>query len=294
MLPTRSGIAILSASVSLLAGFSFAARADIVYFESFTGTNGASWPTPWIQGSSHVTVKDLQNGRARLNGDPGFVARMLMPEFPMPDVEVTVTFEFENVANQGIGFYVRQNGGTLREYLPHGQGYALFLKGAWGWPEDLGLWREIDGVETQFAWGTDPVGVGLQNGTRYQLRFRVTQLDAATTRLQARVWPEGQAEPVAWTIEANDSQPELQSTSGAYAIDIYNYSGFQHIFVDDLLIRPYPGAGAVAGPAMSPRLLLSPPAPHPIAGRTNLGLALSEAGDADLRVYDSAGRLVAR
>ncbi len=290
----RRAIANLAGVATLIGGLVSNACADLVYFENFTGTNGASWPAPWIQGSSHVTVKDLQNGRARLNGDPGFVARMLMPEFPLADVEVTVTFEFEDVVHQGIGFYVRQNGGTLREYLPHGQGYALFLKGAWGWPEDLGLWREIDGVETQFAWGYDPVVSGLQNGTRYQLRFRVTQPDAATTRLQAKVWPEGDAEPVAWTIEANDSQPELQGISGGYAIDIYNYSGFQHIFVDDLLIRPYPGPGAVADPAPAPRLLLSPPAPHPIAGRANLGLALPEAGHADLSVYDSAGRLIAR
>ncbi len=289
----RRVIAIIAAGMALQAGFTCVARADLVYFENFNGANGAPWPSPWIQGSSHVTVKDLQNGRARLNGDPAYVARMLLPVFPQPDVEVTATFEFEDVANQGIGFYVRQNGGTLREYLPHGQGYALFLKGAWYWPEDLGLWREIDGVETQFAWGNNPVAGGLQNGTRYRLRYRVSQVDAANTLLRAKVWPEAQSEPAAWTIEATDAQIELQGISGTYAIDIYNYSGFQHIFVDDLLISPFPFSQAVSDPAMPASLALSAPAPHPVTGRASLRLTMPEAAHAELRLYDSGGRLVA-
>ena len=289
----RRAIVILAAGLVVLAGFTSAVRADLVYFEHFSGVNGAPWPSPWTQGSSHVTVKDQQNGRARLNGDPAFVARMLLPVFPLTDVEVTVTFEFEDVANQGIGFYVRQNGGTLREYLPHGQGYALFLKGAWYWTEDLGLWREIDGIETQFAWGNNPVAGGLQNGTRYRLRYRVSQVDAATTRLRAKVWPEAQSEPAAWTLEATDAQSELQGTSGTYAIDIYNYSGFQHIFIDDLFIQPFPISQAVTDPARSPFLALSAPTPHPVTGRASLPLSLPEAAHAELRLYDSVGRMVA-
>ena len=73
---------------------------------------------------------------------------------------------------------------------------------------------------------------GLQSHTRYRLRYRVTQDSPGTTLLQARVWPESTSEPVAWTIEAFDSQVQLQGTAGSFAIDIYNYSGFGHIYID--------------------------------------------------------------
>jgi hypothetical protein len=282
---------VTSALLVLLAS---AAAASLPYTETFDGPDGSPWPSPWIVGSSHVSVADLQANRARLNGDPAFVARMILPGFSAVDTEVLVTVEFEDVHNQGFGFYVRQNGGTLQEYLPHGQGYALFLKGNWYWPEDLGLWREIDGVETQFAWGNDPVAGGLQSDTRYRLRYRVTQDTPNTTLLQARVWPENEAEPAAWTIEAFDGQPELQNTAGSFAIDIYNYSGFGHIFIDDLEINEYPvpSSAEVIPPAGG--FGLSAPRPHPVVGSATIDVTVEEDTEAEVFVFDVSGRLVAR
>ena len=271
-----------------------AASAQLPYAEDFTGVNGSPWPAPWFNGSSHVTVQDLQDGRARLNGDPTWVSRMILPGFSETDVEVSVTFEFENVSQQGIGFYVRQNGGTLHEYLPHGQGYALFLKGAWGWPEDLGLWREIDGVETQFMTGYDPVPGGLQNGVRYRLRYRVTQQSPSVTRLQARVWPEGSSEPLFWTVEGTDTQPLLQNTPGSFAIDIYNQAGTSHVFIDDVRIERYPATTAVPQAIVRERLTLSAPRPHPVGHDSSIGLSLVEAGEVEWTLLDLAGREVAR
>ncbi len=268
--------------------------ATLPYLESFDGGNGAAWPAPWFPGSTHVTVWDLQANRARLNGDPAFVARMILPGYAESDVEAEVTVEFEDVDNQGFGFYVRQNGGTLQEYIPHGQGYAMFLKGDWFWPEDLGLWREIDGVETQFAWGNNPIAGGLLSGTRYRLRYRVTQTNPTTTLLQAKVWPEGSAEPPAWTIESSDTRPELQGALGSFAIDIYNYSGFGHIFIDDLLINRYPLPTGVASAAEPAAVGLSLPRPHPVVGPTKIEIVLPERAPVELSVYDVAGRLVAR
>ncbi len=270
-----------------------ASGAEFPYAESFTGTDAAPWPAPWFPGSSHVTAWDLQQGRARLNGDPSFVARMLLPGFSEVDVEAEVTFEFEDFVHQGIGFYVRQNGGTLQEYLPHGQGYAMFLKGPWAWPEDLGLWREIGGVETQFAWGYDPIAGGLQNGVRYRLRFRVTQSTPGSTLLQAKVWPEAATEPAAWTIEATDFQAQLQGTAGSFAIDIYNHLGAGHVFLDDIVIRRYPYPLAAGGAPPSGGLALSAPRPHPIRSGARVDLVLPRASEARLAVHDLAGRRVA-
>lgn len=302
-LPTKSSSCISTMVIALLATGAVtlldaatprsAAAAELPYQESFTGTNGSDWPTPWFPGSSHVTVWDLSNGRGRLNGDPMFVARMILPGFAASDVEAEVTFEFEDVARQGIGFYVRQNGGTLQEYVPHGQGYAMFLKGNWAWHEDLGLWREIDGIETQFAWGPDPIAGGLQNGVRYRLRFRVTQMDAVTTLLQAKVWPEANSEPANWTIEATDSHPLLQGTLGSFAADIYNHSGFGHIFLDDISIQSFPIVNDVAPSSLDPlrHLVVRP---HPVEERAEIDFELVDSSPSWISVLDVQGRLITR
>ncbi len=267
--------------------------AQLPYAEDFSAADGSPWPAPWFNGSAHVTVQDIQDGRGRLNGGHQQVARMILPGFSETDIEATMTFEFENVTGQGIGFYARQNGGLLQEYVPFGQGYAMFLKGPWGWPDDLGLWYEIAGVETQFLSSYFPVPSGLENGVRYRLRFRVTQQDPATTRLQARVWPEGSPEPAAWTSDGTNTQPLLQNTPGGFAIDIYNHSGAGHIFIDDLLIERYPATTNVPNASHTSRLALAAPWPNPVRETANIGLSIAEATEIDLTLRDIAGRVVA-
>ncbi|MEQ1832613.1 MAG: hypothetical protein ABL977_06110 [Candidatus Eisenbacteria bacterium] len=266
--------------------------ATLPYQESFPYPDGSAWPAPWFAGSAHVTLLDIQSGRARWAGDPTWVARMILPGFAATDVEATLTVEFEDVAHQGIGFYVRQNGGTLREYVPFGQGYALFLKGAWGWPEDLGLWREIAGIETQFAARYDPLVSPLQDHVRYRLRYRVTQQDAATTLLQAKVWAEAASEPLAWTIEATDTRAELQGFAGSFALDIYNFSGSLPVYVDDLAIEAWPPVSGIPLQPASRSLALSPPRPQPLRSGATYELTTPEGGHAEVVLLDVRGRRV--
>lgn len=273
-------------------------HAQLPYAESFDGPDGAGWPAPWTTMSFYITVHDLQGNRGRwsgqaANGSGAIVCRMLLPGFAGTDIEATMTLEFENVANQGIGFYARQNGGTLREYVPHGQGYAFFLKGGWGWPEDLGIWREVDGQEMQFATGYNPIAGGLQNGVRYRVRYRVTQHAPDSTRIQAKIWPEAGSEPAGWTVETFDSQPEIQNTPGGFALDIYNFMGTDHVFVDDLLITPYPFNVSAPEPSAVARVALAVPRPHPVSGPTRIACTVPTASRARLDVFDPAGRRVA-
>jgi len=275
-----------------------AAGAQLPYAESFDGTDGDPWPAPWTTMSFYVTEHDLQGDRARLgaqaaNGSGVILGRMLLTGFLETDVEATMTLEFEDAANQGIGFYARQNGGTLQEYLPHGQGYAMFLKGGWIWPEDLGIWREIDGQEMQFATGYNPVAGGLQNGVRYRTRFRVTQHGADSTLIQAKVWPESGSEPGTWTVEAFDTSPELQNTPGGFALDLYNAQGTAHVFVDDLLITEYPGSVGIPPSERLPRISLAVPSPHPAGRAVGITCSAPHPVRAAVGVFDVSGRRVA-
>ncbi|NJL29052.1 MAG: SMP-30/gluconolactonase/LRE family protein, partial [Thermoanaerobaculia bacterium] len=168
------------------------------------------------------------------------------------DVEVRFTLVFEDVASQGVGFYVRQNGGYLQQTTPHGQGYAVFVEGFRGTP-GIGVWREVDGVEQDILINFDPA-LGFQNGVPYRVRFRVNQVDSATTLLQAKIWPVGQTEPAAWNVRATDTTPQLQGITGGIALD--SWSGIQspnpitaHTLIDDVeveaLCNPLSARGAL-------------------------------------------------
>jgi hypothetical protein len=198
------------------------------------------------------TLADLQGGRARFRPTPsGYSLARLDAPIATRDIEARLTVVFEDPDTQGVGFYVRQNGGYLDQSTPHGQGYAVFVEAFRG--PGIGVWREVDGVEVPIDILFD-AALGLQDGVPYRVRFRVNQVDAATTLLQAKVWPAAQAEPECWHVQATDTTPKLQNVEGGIALD--SWSSIQspnpitaHTLVDDdeveALCNPLAGIGAV-------------------------------------------------
>jgi gluconolactonase len=177
------------------------------------------------------------------------LARLYAP-LAETDVEARFTVEFEDIAQQGVGFYVRQNGGYLQQSMPHGQGYGVFVEGFRGF-QGIGVWREIDGDEQQLL---IDMGQTIADGTRYRVRFQVHQIDAASTMLRAKMWPEAAAEPAGWDVEHVDASPELQGVSGGIVADSWSsiISGGptpDHTLIDDVeivpLCNPLAGIGAV-------------------------------------------------
>jgi len=222
------------------------------FVENFAGADGDPWPAYW-SAVGGVALADLQAGQARFRPVPsGYSLARLFAPVDTRDVELRFTVVFEDIATQGVGFYVRQNGGYLQQTTPFGQGYAVFVEGFRALP-GIGVWREVDGVEQQIQIFFD-AALNFQNGVPYRVRFRVNQVDLATTMLQAKVWPEADAEPEGWQVQATDSTPALQGISGGIAPD--SWSALQspgpitaHTFVDDIeveaLCNPLAGRGAV-------------------------------------------------
>jgi len=214
----------------------WSARVGSAYVETFSGADGSPWPMPWAATGS-VALADLQGGRARWRPTAsGYSLARLDAPIATRDVEVQFTVVFEDIATQGVGFYVRQNGGYLQQTVPHGQGYAVFVEGFRG--PGIGVWREVDGVETDVEILFD-AGLGLANGVPYRVRFRVEQLDPATTALRAKIWPQAGVEPAGWHVEATDTTPVLQGLFGGIALD--SWSSIQspgaitaHTLVDDV------------------------------------------------------------
>ena len=150
--------------------------------------------------------------------------------------ESTFSIELENVPLQGMGFYVRQNGGYLDQTAPQGAGYAIFTAGVTS-PPGTGSWFEAPGSgEVQLAQTMFP----LQSNTTYRLRVRVENESMSSTRLRSRVWQDGTPEPSTWTHDHTDAtRPELQGLAGGFAIDAWHNpgnGGFEDVFIDDLVI----------------------------------------------------------
>ncbi len=210
--------------------------AFVISTEPFFGADGAPWPAPWSVAGS-VDVGDLSLGRGRLRPTPSnySLARMKAPA-PTRDVEVAFALTFEQQSTQGVGFYVRQNGGYLQQTNPQGQGYAVFVEGFRGFPR-IGLWKEQGGVETELAFLN--LATPFVDGLVYRARFRTIQQDESATHLYGKVWLASNAEPAGWQVDVADSSVvPLQGATGGIAVD--SWSVLQdppitaHTFVDEI------------------------------------------------------------
>ncbi len=214
---------------------------ELAFRERFAAPNGSAWPPPW-QGVCSVDRADVQNGSGRYRPTlSGYSLARLTAAIDERDVDVRLTMQFEDSETQGIGFYVRQNGGCLQNTPLHGAGYAVFVEDFR--TDGIGVWRERDGNEESISINFNPA-FDFQNGVRYRVRFRCVQESPVTTRLQAKFWVEGTSEPPAWLVDVVDGLPALQGTSGGLAADSWsNYTspgppgGVAHTFIDDVEIE---------------------------------------------------------
>ena len=177
-------------------------------------------------------------------------------------MEATYTIEFENVVSQGIGFYLRQNGGYCTSDntahcgpSPQGAGFAVFFHGPYvGGITGFDFWYELSGDENMIAGTT--TAFPMSNGIRYRVRFRCVQWTATETRLSAKVWQEGSEEPEIWNAETTINLPALQNAYGGIGVDSFvlmsggcGESPADFTFLDDIEVHrvcnPMIGAGAL-------------------------------------------------
>ena len=214
---------------------------SLILEENFALPDGSPWPSPWLEAGNEVALADVQQGQGRLRPEPsGYsLARMVAPG-TAATVEALFTLVLEDAATQGVGFYARQNGGYLQQTNPVGQGYAVFVEAFRG--PGVGVWKEEGGVEESLDILFDPA-LGLLSGVPYRVRYRLEEPPpssfATDSRLRARVWPAGTAEPALWQVDTLDSTTVLQNITGGFALDSWSSltAGITaHTRVDDLQI----------------------------------------------------------
>lgn len=207
--------------------------------EAFDVEDGEPWPAPWIA-LGGVAVADVQGGRGRLVPVvSGYsLARMGVP-LDCRDAEATFTFELTDGVTQGVGFYVRQNGGYLESTTPRGLGYAAFAE-MFREPAGIGAWREHEGREELIE---TVVPFALEPGVVHRVRLRVTQDGSASTLVRVKLWRDGQPEPAAWQVERTDATPALQGLFGGIAVDAWSsLTNGQSLalYVDDIVVTAAP------------------------------------------------------
>lgn len=194
---------------------------EIVFSENFSQADGP-WPSRWLPlgGSVNSAVITSGEGRFRPNVSGYSLARLGVGA-ETRDVEVRLTMTLEDAAAQGVGFYVRQNGGHLNLTTLPGSGYAVFVEGTFRGMAGVGVWREENGNEIQIA-HSPPGSPAPTQGVPYRVRLQVIQSTPTTTLLQAKTWPAASAEPAGWQVSASNAQADLQGRFGGVAVDSWN------------------------------------------------------------------------
>ncbi|MET0933770.1 MAG: PKD domain-containing protein [Mycetocola sp.] len=104
---------------------------------------------------------------------------------------------------------------------------------------NVGVARVVGTTETLVA-NKAMTGFTYTAGAVLETRFEVVSIDATSTTLRAKVWPQGQAEPAAWFVTATDTQAELQN-AGQVGVSAYvtstNTNGPVLVRVDDVTVR---------------------------------------------------------
>jgi hypothetical protein len=216
--------------------------------EDFNISDQLNWTGLWQESGKSIELAEIINNEGRLvplaSNSPYSLARIYHPLVNAIDVEVTFSFEFENATRQGVGVYVRSNGGHLVNTNPVGQGYAVFIERFSNDQSRFGLWYEHNGIEsvlTRTAQMPSGMPYDFLDETKYQVKFQVFQEDMNNTRLRAKIWRNGNSEPTQWHITTLSNYTPLQNTVGGVAVDSFNTQSTGSIIdgirVDDIVIK---------------------------------------------------------
>ncbi len=166
-----------------------------VYTDTFSGVDAAAWPSAWSSQANSGAV-DVRSGRGRLafTDVAGAYARArLEAGDPLSDAQVSFSYGWSSSwAAAYASVYLRGSGGWQNAYRPW-NGYGVQVAND---SSTVQVQRTVGGVMTPLVslTGAQPVGTG-----RMRVRF-----GAQATTLRLKLWPEGSAEPSAWTWIGTD------------------------------------------------------------------------------------------
>ena len=179
-------------------------------------------PAHWINATGKFEVREVEGGKVlvKLANNPFAFAKRTRPFFGPTDLS-NYTIEADVRAKD-----VRR---VMADVGIVGQRYELVLFGNHQRLE-LQPWQpEVSRtVKKPFTWTKD---------TWYVMKLEVQTLDGNNVRARGKVWPKGEQEPAAWTIERVDPIGSLKGSPGIYA-DVPNADprGGSEIYYDNIKV----------------------------------------------------------
>ena len=170
-------------------------------------------PMPWWTANSKTTVGTADNAGTLVRPRDETVGRrakvfMGRPEWSNYTVEVDVRGVEQRRQRGDIGLI--------------NQRYGLVLFGN-AQKLELHPWQAADEmtVRVPFEWAPN---------TWYRMKLRVDSQANGTTLVRGKVWPVGQPEPAAWTIQKTDRIPHVKGSPGVYG------DGISDVMFDNLRV----------------------------------------------------------
>ena len=185
-------------------------------------TSGETPPAQWINATGKFAVRDVEGNKVlvKLAQNPFAFAKRTRPFFGPPDLSnYTIEADVRSMERR------RQ----MSDVGVVAQRYELVLFGNHQRLE-LQPWQPETQrtVRVEYKWKPD---------TWYVMKLEVQSLDADKVRARGKVWPKGEPEPAAWTIERVDPIGNHKGSPGLYA-DALNSAaqGGSEMFYDNIKV----------------------------------------------------------
>lgn len=210
-----------AAAGSLTASARIRVVPDLPWTFDFEGSDKAP-PAHWINATGKFAVRDLDGNKVlvKLADNPFAFAKRTRPFFGPPDLSnYTIEADVRSLERR------RQ----MSDVGIVAQRYELVLFGNHQRLE-LQPWQpETERtVKADYKWKPD---------TWYVLKLEVQSLDGSKVRARGKVWPKGEPEPAAWTVERIDPIGSHQGSPGIYA-DAMNSApqGGSELYYDNIKV----------------------------------------------------------
>lgn len=182
--------------------------------DSFTRTVSAGWGTADTGGAWTVTNSiyfSTDGSRGLVKPTAGNTAVARLPGVSSTTVDETVSFGISALPVGGT-LYCSVRGRSFADTSSATTSYGALVTVA---PTGVvSLYLQVNGVSSILT----ATGVTITAADRVNVHVRVT--GTSPTRIQARVWKAGAAEPTSWQLDATDSTAGLQA-AGSLAISTF-------------------------------------------------------------------------
>lgn len=200
----------------------------VLFSETWTGADGAAWPSSWTSGNTSGAV-DIQSNTGRLavsDVTNAWSRSQLTGLAARADSELLTSYTWSSTsAVSYLSVFLRGSGGWQNAYRPK-NGYGLELQSNSG---TVAVQKSVNGTATttQSVAGAQQVSTGKQ-----WLRLRVSG-----STIQFKIWADGTTEPTAWKSTNTDTSV---TGAGQLFLSVNRGSGNvgdKAVNFDDLSIR---------------------------------------------------------